>query len=184
VPERGAADQVREVLEAADRVRAQAEADAERTRGAVGRVGERADELRRRLDELSAAMTEAIAGLREELEALAAAEPEAAPPKAKPAKPAPAPAEPEPAPAPAEPEPAPAPAEPEPALEPAEEAAALAAEPAATPEAPAPEGARLLALKMALDGRSRDETAAYLRDNFELDDPEALLDEVYAQAGS
>jgi hypothetical protein len=37
---------------------------------------------------------------------------------------------------------------------------------------------------MALDGRSRDETAAYLRDNFELDDPEALLDEVYAQAGS
>jgi hypothetical protein len=166
VPERGAADQVREVLEAADRVRAQAEADAERTRGAVGRVGERADELRRRLDELSAAVTEAIAGLREELEALAAAEAEAAPPKAKPAKPTPAPAE------------------AEPALEPAEEAAALAAEPAPSPEAPAPEGARLLALKMALDGRSRDETAAYLRDNFELDDPEALLDEVYAQAGS
>ena len=44
--------------------------------------------------------------------------------------------------------------------------------------------ARLLALKMALDGRSRDETAAYLRDNFDLDDPDALLDEVYAQAGS
>ena len=78
----------------------------------------------------------------------------------------------------------PAPAKAEPALAPEEEAAALAAEPAPSPEAPAPEGARLLALKMALDGRSRDETAAYLRDNFELDDPEALLDEVYAQAGS
>ena len=138
---------MREVLEAADRVRAQAEADAQHTRGAVDRVGERADELRRRLDELSAAVTEAIAGLREELEALRE--------KAEPA-----------------------------AGIPAEEAAALAAEPTPAPEAPAPEGARLLALKMALDGRSRDETAAYLRDNFELDDPEALLDEVYAQAGS
>jgi hypothetical protein len=51
-------------------------------------------------------------------------------------------------------------------------------------EAPAaPEGARLLALKMALDGHPREETAGYLRDNFELDDPEALLDEVYARAG-
>ena len=55
-------------------------------------------------------------------------------------------------------------------------------EPAAEEVKPAvaPEGARLLALKMALDGRPRDETAAYLRENFELDDPEALLDEVYA----
>ncbi len=47
----------------------------------------------------------------------------------------------------------------------------------------APEGARLLALKMALDGRPREETAGYLRENFELEDPEALLDEVYARAG-
>ena len=36
---------------------------------------------------------------------------------------------------------------------------------------------------MALDGRPREETAGYLRENFELDDPEALLDEVYARAG-
>jgi hypothetical protein len=49
--------------------------------------------------------------------------------------------------------------------------------------APAPEGARVLALKMALDGRPRDETARYLRENFELEDPDALLDEVYAKAG-
>ena len=46
-----------------------------------------------------------------------------------------------------------------------------------------PEGARLLALKMALDGKPRGETAGYLRENFDLDDPEALLDEVYARAG-
>ena len=54
---------------------------------------------------------------------------------------------------------------------------------AAAARPPAPEGARLLALKMALDGRPREETAAYLSENFELDDPEALLDEVYARAG-
>jgi hypothetical protein len=36
---------------------------------------------------------------------------------------------------------------------------------------------------MALDGRPREETAGYLRENFELDDPEGLLDEVYARAG-
>ena len=47
----------------------------------------------------------------------------------------------------------------------------------------APEGARVLALKMALDGTPRDETARYLRENFELEDPEALLDEVYARVG-
>jgi hypothetical protein len=48
----------------------------------------------------------------------------------------------------------------------------------------ASEGARLIALNMALSGTSREETARYLRDNFELDDPDALLDEVYAKVGS
>ncbi|MGH2805242.1 MAG: hypothetical protein ACRDL4_19730, partial [Thermoleophilaceae bacterium] len=51
-----------------------------------------------------------------------------------------------------------------------------------TERASAPEGARLLALKMALDGRPREETAGYLAENFELADPDALLDEVYARA--
>ena len=60
---------MRAVLEAAEQVRAQAEADAERTRGGVERVSERAEALGRQLDELAAAVTEAIAGLREELEA-------------------------------------------------------------------------------------------------------------------
>jgi DivIVA domain-containing protein len=45
------------------------------------------------------------------------------------------------------------------------------------------EGARLIAFNMALNGTPREETAAYLRDNFELGDPEGLLDDVYAQAG-
>jgi DivIVA domain-containing protein len=45
------------------------------------------------------------------------------------------------------------------------------------------EGARLIALNMALNGTPRDETARYLEQNFELDDQEALLDEVYARVG-
>ena len=51
------------------------------------------------------------------------------------------------------------------------------------PVSTTPEGARVLALKMALDGTPRDETARYLRENFELEDPDTLLDEVYARVG-
>jgi hypothetical protein len=42
------------------------------------------------------------------------------------------------------------------------------------------EGARLIALNMALNGQSRAETDKYLADNFDLSDRAALLDEVYA----
>ncbi len=42
------------------------------------------------------------------------------------------------------------------------------------------EGARLIALNMALNGTPRDETARYLSENFELVDSDGLLDEVYA----
>ena len=45
------------------------------------------------------------------------------------------------------------------------------------------EGARLIALNMALNGTPRNETADYLSKNFELDDQDALLDEVYARVG-
>jgi DivIVA domain-containing protein len=45
------------------------------------------------------------------------------------------------------------------------------------------EGARLIAFNMALNGTPREETEAYLRDNFDLSDPGGLLDDVYAQAG-
>jgi vacuolar-type H+-ATPase subunit H len=42
------------------------------------------------------------------------------------------------------------------------------------------EGARLIALNMALNGQSREETDRYLAENFEIGDRRALLDEVYA----
>ena len=45
------------------------------------------------------------------------------------------------------------------------------------------EGARLIALNMALNGTPREETERYLTDNFSLADTEALLDDVYARAG-
>jgi DivIVA domain-containing protein len=42
------------------------------------------------------------------------------------------------------------------------------------------EGARLIALNMALNGTPREETARYLSENFQLSDRDGLLDEVYA----
>ncbi len=42
------------------------------------------------------------------------------------------------------------------------------------------EGARLIALNMALNGTPREETGRYLAANFSLANPESLLDEVYA----
>ncbi|MEJ7893393.1 MAG: hypothetical protein WKF94_12205 [Solirubrobacteraceae bacterium] len=45
------------------------------------------------------------------------------------------------------------------------------------------EGARLIAFNMALNGTPREETEAYLRENFDLPDAGGLLDDVYAQAG-
>ncbi len=42
------------------------------------------------------------------------------------------------------------------------------------------EGARLIALNMALNGTPRAETARYLTENYDLADPERLLDEVYS----
>jgi len=99
--------------------------------------------------------------------------------------------------------------DPEAGMEDLEPAAEEEAEPAAPPEpepAPVPkrggsgaraatppdgaqdegedvEGARLIALNMALNGQSREETDRYLAENFDLDDREALLDEVYASVG-
>ncbi len=53
------------------------------------------------------------------------------------------------------------------------------------PEAPTPEngdldGARLIALNMALNGESREEADRYLAENFELADRGKLIDEVFA----
>jgi DivIVA domain-containing protein len=46
------------------------------------------------------------------------------------------------------------------------------------------ENARLIALNMALNGSSRDETERYLTENFRLRDQRGLLDEVYASVGA
>jgi F0F1-type ATP synthase membrane subunit b/b' len=65
-----------------------------------------------------------------------------------------------------------------------EPVAAAAPAPAAAPASSGgnddSEGARLVALNMALNGTSRDETDRYLAENFDLADRAGLLDEVYA----
>ena len=59
-------------------------------------------------------------------------------------------------------------------------AEAAVAETVAEPVAEDIEGARLVALNMALNGTPRDETDRYLAQNFDLDDRQQLLDEVYS----
>ena len=61
----------------------------------------------------------------------------------------------------------------------AEHSSPVAPEPTA-PASDDTEGARLIALNMALNGTPRDETARYLGENFQLPDPDGLLDEVYS----
>jgi hypothetical protein len=158
--EGSAAEQLRALVEAAEEIRAGAEREAAQAREAVARVGERAEDLDRRLDELAAGVREAVAALKEEVAALRDAQ--AAPPPSE---------------------------DPGTRIDPAaddeliaEAEAAAARKPEVEAQPAVPEGARLLALKMALDGRPREETAAYLSENFELDDPAGLLDEVYAHA--
>jgi DivIVA domain-containing protein len=63
--------------------------------------------------------------------------------------------------------------EPEPVVEPPADAAGAAA-------AEDTEGARLIALNMALNGAPREETDRYLADNFQLANRAQLLDEVYS----
>ena len=151
--ERSAAEQLKALVEAAER-------EARESREAVQRVAERADELSGRVDELAAGVAEAVAALKQEIEALRSAG-DAPPPAEDPGTRVEAAADDE-------------------LIAEAEAVAGRA--PDAGEETAVPEGARLLALKMALDGRPRDETAAYLRENFELAEPDALLDEVYARA--
>jgi hypothetical protein len=45
------------------------------------------------------------------------------------------------------------------------------------------EGARLVALNMALDGAAREEVERHLREKHGVAEPEALLDEVYESIG-
>jgi hypothetical protein len=70
--------------------------------------------------------------------------------------------------------PMPPPGEPRPALRPVE-----------SPEEPGErdehlENARLVALQMAVAGRSREEVAVHLRDEFHIEDPEPVLEKIFA----
>ena len=80
-----------------------------------------------------------------------------------------------------------------PAAEPAESPVPAESPPPET-ESPAPAangaarsgdeaGARLVALNMALEGTPREETAAFLAEHYKVADLDALLDDVYASAG-
>jgi DivIVA domain-containing protein len=79
-------------------------------------------------------------------------------------------------------EPEPEPEAPEAPVRGAEEEVAPVATPVGGPDEDV-EGARLIALNMALNGTPRDETDRYLAENFDLSDREGLLDEVYASVG-
>ena len=74
------------------------------------------------------------------------------------------------------------PDEPEPEAEP--EAEAGPAPPEADERPDDVEAARLVALDMALAGTPREETERYLAEHYALADPGAVLDDVYALAGS
>jgi DivIVA domain-containing protein len=156
----GASEQVRVILEAAERSAAELRSDAGRQASEhVARVGEAAGGMLAKLEQLESELGDLLTGLKrsgERLsEGLAALEADvAAVPGAEQEQEEDFAAA---APAPVEPEP-------EPAAPEADEA-----------------GARIIALNMALGGSTRDETATYLDEHFELADRDALLDDVYAK---
>ena len=206
----GTSEQVRLILEAAERSASELRDDAgRRASGHVERVGEAADGMLRRLDELQTELGTLLDGLRQGGEKLAdglaglhesVAEVDRQPAPAEQAElPAaePAPAETDEPPAAPDPSEPPAPDEdfaaaaaPEPrARRPLRRAAQRPSAPEPAPPAdaanpPADEaGARIIALNMALGGSPREEATAYLAEHFTLADPEGLLDDVYAKAG-
>jgi DivIVA domain-containing protein len=186
-----AGEQVQAIVEAAERgaqeIREAAQAEA---REHVAHVTAAADRLRERIEQMERDMTQLVIDLREgadrlrgDLDALQAGTDALSTARAAaPAAPAPAPAEPPPV--------EPPPAEPR-AVAPTPEPPAAAPEPSA-PEpstTPGPKNgdsaaARIVALDMALSGTSREDTDRYLAENYDLPDRAALLDEVYAAAGS
>ena len=192
-----ASSQVQKILEAAETTADQLRAEAgEEAQEHVHRVSTAARELLERLgamhDELGSMMDrlrEEAGRLSAELRTLERDVVELAPPVEE---------EPEPEPVAVEPEPEPEPgargrrrrsrrsrsrARPRrPPARPARSAARAKAEPQAKPDDE--EAARLVALDMALAGTPRDETEQYLAEHYTLADPGAILDDVYALAGS
>jgi DivIVA domain-containing protein len=182
-----AAERVQGIVQAAEesarQIEQQARDDArstgERAQEVVDALEARADALRQQVDKILAQLGQAAQDMREQL-ATVAEPPAGAPPAPPAAKARPAPVVEEEVAAvaeiPAEPVPEPGPPDAEPkVVEKAKDSRAGSA--------PTNEGARLIALNMALSGTPREETARYLRENFDLSDQDDLLDEVYARAG-
>jgi DivIVA domain-containing protein len=191
-----AGEQVKAIVQAAERgaqeIRASAQVEA---REHVARVTEAADKLRARIEQMERDIVQVGIDLRTNAERLyrdlaelqagvselsGAAPSPTVPAAVAPAASAPESAAPEPAaePAPAAPEPAEPPAAPP---EPEPEAAQPARTAGGNGDAAA---ARIVALDMALSGTPREQTDRYLAEHYDVPDRAALLDEVYAAAGS
>jgi DNA polymerase-3 subunit gamma/tau len=182
--EERAAEIVRDAERQADEIRSRAEAEAR----------ERLDEVRSALNRLEQGL--GVPGSEVTPGPVTVPEPEPTPVPEPSPDPGPAPG-PEPVPEPTpdpvpEPSPPPDEADPPSAEQPSTEAlieqlksgaAETAGDPAAANGADAA-GARLVAMKMALDGASREEIDRQLAEDFDLADREALLDEVLERAGS
>jgi DivIVA domain-containing protein len=159
----GTSEQVRVILEAAERSADELRSDAGREASAhVARVGEAADGMLARIDQLETelgALLDALKRSGERLtEGLAALQAEVGGVPATDQAHPPAP----------------------PAAE-EEDFAAAAPPPEEQPGEDDDAAARIIALNMALGGSTREETAAYLQEHFTLADPAALLDDVYAK---
>src|SRR3954466_5162359 len=171
-----AGEQVQAIVEAAQRgaqeIREAAQAEA---REHVAHVTAAADRLRERIEQMERDMTQLTLDLRTgaerlrgDLDALQAGTDALSDVRHEEPAPAAGP----------EPEPEPQAAAPEPERQPAPPAAADG------PKNGDSAAARIVALDMALSGTPREDTDRYLAENYDLPDRAALLDEVYAAAGS
>jgi vacuolar-type H+-ATPase subunit H len=153
---------IREAKAEAQRIRAEAEDTAKQARTkAEAEAQSRLDEVRSALDALQGRLANPSAS---EIQPGPVTVPEPEPPMT-----------PEPGPEPT-PEPMPQPV-PEPSPPPDE------ADPPSAAQANGDAAARLVAMKLALDGTSRDEARKQLAAEYDLPDLDALLDEVYSKAG-
>ena len=171
--EASAAEIERAAHQDAERIRAEA---AQSTHGLLERLQGLEQELAALVEDLrggAGRIATELASLQEEVGRMSegstsAPKPTAAPEPAAPPVPATPPA----------PEPAPEPV-PQPAA-----AVAPPAKPAGAGKDEDVEGARLVALDMALSGKSREEADRFLSEHYELPDRAELLDDVYSSAGS
>ena len=158
----------------AKRIRAEAEQAASRIRGeAEGQAQRRLEDVRNALDQLEGSLTSSQDGRRGRDGASVATDAEIQPGPVTVPEPAP-PATPEPMPEPG-PEPVPEPV-PEPTPPPGE------TDPP-SPTSSNDAAARLVAMKLALDGTSREDARKRLAADYDVADLDVLLDEVYARAG-